>query len=72
MIAEEITFRASERTPGALELAASLLGLSRTDVINRAIQAYAVLVMDEARGAVILSLNKNGETARLKFLDPTQ
>jgi hypothetical protein len=46
---------------------ASLLGLSRTDVINRALQAYAFLEQAVAEGAQIVVTRKTGSEV-VKFL----
>ena len=46
---------------------AALKGLSRTDVINRALQAYAWLEQQEAEGAEVF-VQKGRKTERVKFL----
>ena len=40
-------------------------GLTRTDVINRALQAYAWMERETARGGEILIRSKDGVTERL-------
>jgi len=50
----------------ALETTAALTGLSRTDVINRALQLYAFAEFERATGTEIL-LRRDGETSRLKI-----
>ena len=47
---------------------AALLGLSRTDVINRALQAYAYLEAAIAAGSEILVRPGDGEVEQVKFL----
>ena len=47
---------------------ATLKGLSRTDVINRALQAYAWLEEEAAAGAEVFVRPKDGELERVKFL----
>jgi hypothetical protein len=50
----------------ALETTAALTGMSRADVINRALQLYAFAEFERAAGAEIL-LRRDGETSRLEI-----
>ncbi len=50
----------------ALEAAAGLLGISRADVIGRALQLYAFVEFERATGTEVL-LRRDGETSRLKI-----
>jgi hypothetical protein len=54
----------------ALETAAGLTGLSRTDVINRALQLYAFAESERATGAEIL-LRRDGSVKRLEIAGQT-
>lgn len=51
----------------ALDETAERLGLSKTDVINRAVQAYAFLEEQMAAGAKIL-VQRGGATEEVRFL----
>jgi len=48
--------------------AAKRLGLSRTDVINRALQAYGFLEEQIAAGAVVLIRAADGTVSEIRFL----
>jgi len=50
----------------ALETTAALTGISRADVIGRALQLYAFIEFERATGTEIL-LRRDGETSRLKI-----
>jgi hypothetical protein len=52
----------------AVSETAERLQLSRTDVINRALQAYAWLEEEGAAGAEVFVRSKGGELERVKFL----
>jgi hypothetical protein len=47
---------------------AERLGLSRTDVINRALQAYAFLERATADGSEVLVRSRDGHLEQVKFL----
>jgi hypothetical protein len=53
----------------ALENTAVIAEATRTDVINKALQVYALLWQaQEEQGQVILLRNRDGETERLRLL----
>jgi hypothetical protein len=52
----------------ALEETAERLGLSKTDVANRALQAYAFLEEEMAAGAEVVLRHPSGEQSTVKFL----
>ena len=52
----------------AAEDTADRLSLTRTDVINRALQAYAFLEEQIAGGATVLIRHPDGATAEVRFL----
>ena len=52
----------------AANATATLLGLSRTDVINRALQAYAFLEQATADGSEVLVRSSDGKVEQVKFL----
>ena len=52
----------------AANATAALLGLSRTDVINRALQAYAFLEQATAAGSEVLVRSSSGVIEQVKFL----
>ncbi len=55
------------RAQEALDLTAERMGLSKTDVMNRALQAYAFLEEQMATGATIL-VRRDGSTEEVRFL----
>ena len=55
------------RAQEALDLTAGRMGLSKTDVMNRALQAYAFLEEQMATGATIL-VRRDGSTEEVRFL----
>jgi len=63
----KVTVNLTQKSWDAANETAALLGLSRTDVINRALQAYAWLEQQAADGAEVL-VQQDGETDRVKFL----
>ena len=52
----------------AVNATAALLGLSRTDVINRALQAYAFFEQTAAGGSEVLIRSGDGDVQQVKFL----
>jgi len=63
----KVTVNLIPRAWAATEETAALLGLSRTDVINRALQVYAFFEQELAAGSVLLV--RNGDDVKeLKFL----
>lgn len=52
----------------AANATAGLLGLSRTDVINRALQAYAFLEAQVAAGNEMIVRSPGGDAQLVKFL----
>jgi hypothetical protein len=52
----------------AANATAALLGLSRTDVINRALQAYAYIEAELAGGSEVLVRSGDGSIEQVKFL----
>jgi len=69
-IFERITVNLVERASRSLELTASLTDLSKTDVVNRALQLYAYLEFEESIGnQVLIREASNGTTSRFVFSD---
>lgn len=64
----KITVKLIPRAWDAANETAALLGLTRTDVINRALQAYAHFERRIADGGEVLIRSKNGEMERETFL----
>lgn len=56
------------KTSQALRDAAEVEGLSKTDIVNRAIQAYAWLLEQKTLGAEILVHQSDGTSGRVHFL----
>jgi len=52
----------------AANATATLLGLSRTDVINRAIQAYAFFEQTRADGSEVFVRSADGSMTQVRFL----
>ena len=50
-----------------LQATADLLGLSRTDVVNRAVQAYAFLEFELSTGGELL-VRRDGRCQRVRFV----
>lgn len=55
------------RAQDALDQTAKRMGLTRTDVVNRALQAYAFLEEQMTAGATIL-IRRDGVTEEVRFL----
>lgn len=66
MSEETITVTLISQAAEALNTTAEFLGLSRTDVINRALQMYAFFEFERATGTEIL-VRRAGRTSRLKI-----
>jgi hypothetical protein len=64
----KVTVNLIPRAWAAADDTASLLGLSRTDVINRALQAYAWFERATADGGEVLIRSKDGGVERVTFL----
>lgn len=64
---ERVTINLIPRASAALAEAAQLTGNSKTDTVNRALQAYAFLERTMAGGGEIL-IRLDGETELLKLL----
>ena len=52
----------------AANLGAGMLGMSRTDVINRAVQAYVFLEQTRAAGSEIFVRAPDGSITQVQFL----
>ena len=52
----------------AAEETAARLSLTKTDVINRALQAYAFFEQEIANGSEVLIRSRDGDTQQVKFL----
>lgn len=52
----------------SLQEAAQLGGISRSDVVNRALQAYVFLLREQEDGAQILLRDKTGDVNVVRFL----
>jgi hypothetical protein len=55
------------RAQEALDLTVKRMGLSKTDVINRALQAYAFLEEEMTTGATVL-VRRDGVIEEVRFL----
>lgn len=64
---EQLTVNLTERSARALELAAAETGLSKTDCVNRAIQAYAWLEREVAAGRTLCVRDAAGELTDVRF-----
>ena len=64
----KVTVNLIPRAWEAANETAALLGLSRTDVINRALQAYAFFEKTAAEGSQILVRSADGHVEQVKFL----
>lgn len=65
---ERVTVNLTERAVRALELAVSITPDSKTDTVNRALQAYAYLLRAMDQGSEILIRQPDGEIAKIEFL----
>lgn len=63
-----VTVNLSPKASDAMERTAARLGLTWTDVINRALQAYAILEEERAAGADVLLRAADGEVTKLLLL----
>lgn len=68
MSLERVTVNLVPRAVQSLTLAVELTGDSKTDTINRALQAYAYLLHVHHEGGSILARDKDGVTNRIEFL----
>lgn len=66
--AHKVTVNLIPKAWEAANSTAALLGLSRTDVINRALQAHAFLEAEIAGGAEVLVRSSDGSIEQVKFL----
>jgi hypothetical protein len=64
----KITVKLIPRAWDAANETAALLGLTRTDVINRALQVYAYFERQIADGSEVFIRSKDGEMERESFL----
>lgn len=64
----KVTVNLIPKADEALQATAERLQLSRTDVINRALQAYGYLEETIANGGDVLIRPKGAEVQRLRFL----
>ena len=62
-----ITVNLIPRAVAALDQARAITGLSQTDVVNRALQAYAFLEKEGSEGARVL-IERNGKITEVRLL----
>src|SRR5262245_2029581 len=64
-----VTVNLTPRSADALESASKVTGLSKTDIINRALQIYQVVedLLDRGGGSILVK-HKNGESERVYIL----
>lgn len=65
---ERVSVNLTKRSSEALLLASVLTGLNRTDVINRALQAYAYLEDMMSGGGKVLVQPAGEDVQQLKFM----
>lgn len=65
----KVTVKFSPKSVDALTHAASLVGLNKTDTVNRAVQLYDFVVGQVARNKdSVLIIERNGKQERIRFL----
>lgn len=64
----KVTVELVPKAVAAVDEAVGLTGLSRIDVINRAVQLYAFVELEKSAGAQILVRSASGETHQMELL----
>ena len=67
MLSREFTVKLIPQACAAMETTAARLGLSDTDVINRALQFYAFFEEAAAGGAKVFLSSPDGDLSQVKF-----
>lgn len=65
---ERITVGLTRKTQKALARAAESEGLTKTDIVNRALQLYDWMLDQQTRGYKIATLREDGDVERVTFL----
>lgn len=65
---ERITVNVTKRAKNSLDTTAEREYMTKTDVVNRALNAYAFLMELQSEGATVSVQYKDGTKERLRFL----